>query len=229
LLRESDPRNPVSFYGRSKADCELAAVEFSDRFPVSIVRPPIVLGGGDRHGLQMFDLIDRWGWHVVPGFADRLFSLIHVDDLANVLINVGDRGRRLSRESASQGIYFGSGDETLTYADLGRLIGKALGRTQTRIIRIARPLMWAFAAINEIKGRLISQAQFLNMDKYREAFAGSWACSNEKLKEEIGGAPFPPLLLRLRQTVDWYRQRGWLRALPQIELTQPSSHDVIHQ
>ncbi len=229
LLRESDPRNPVSFYGRSKADCELAALEYSDRLPISIVRPPIVLGGGDRHGLQIFDLIDRFGWHIVPGFTDRLFSLIHVDDLANVLIDVGDRGRRLSRESSSHGIYFASGDETVTYADLGRLIGRALGRSQTRIMRVGKPIMWAFAAINEVKGRLVSDAQFLNLDKFREAFAGSWACSNEKLKQEFGGVHFPPLSLRLKQTVDWYRQRGWLRALPQIELPQPSPRDVIHQ
>ena len=45
---ESDPRNPVSNYGRSKAACEIAAAAYGSRIPISIIRPPIVLGQRDR-------------------------------------------------------------------------------------------------------------------------------------------------------------------------------------
>ncbi|MEQ1906484.1 MAG: hypothetical protein ABL888_20035 [Pirellulaceae bacterium] len=50
----------------------------------------------------------------------------------------------------------------------------------------------------------------MNMDKFHEAFAGSWVCSNEKIKEETGFYLPVPLQDRLEQTVEWYRSQGWL-------------------
>jgi nucleoside-diphosphate-sugar epimerase len=169
-----------------------------------------VLGDGDPYGLDMFRLIDQWGWHFVPSFSMHNFSLIHVEDLANVLIGVADRGRRLSNTSESEGIYFASADETVSYSRLGRMIGDSLGRRRTRVLKVALPVLWMVAGANEIKARLSSTPQFLNFDKFREASGGSWTCSNEKLKNEVGFAPAMPLMDRLNQTSAWYRNQGWL-------------------
>jgi nucleoside-diphosphate-sugar epimerase len=209
--RESSPGKPVSFYGQSKAACETIARQFSDQVPISIVRPPIVLGPGDRHGFEMFKIIDDIGWHFVPSFSTYNFSAIHVDDLATALIDVADRGQCLGPQSESQGVYFAAADEILTYSELGRLIGRALGRRRTRVLRVAMPIFWSIAGANELIGRVSSQARFLNLDKCREANAGSWSCSNSKIKEELGFAPAAPLLERLKQTGNWYRQNGWLK------------------
>ncbi len=208
--QETDALKPVSNYGRSKAASELVAMKFSSSVPISIVRPPIVLGGGDRHGLNMFKPIDQFGWHLVPGFQDYNFSVIHVEDLVNALIEVAERGQRLTAESLSRGIYFCAADETVTYAGLGRLIGQAMGRERTRILRVALPCLWCLGAFNELFGRVSSRPQFLNLDKYREAKAGSWTCANQKIYHELGIQPAHSLLERLKQTVDGYRQRGWL-------------------
>lgn len=208
--QETDPRQPVSNYGRSKEASELVAMKFASRVPISIVRPPIVLGGGDRHGLDLFRPIDMIGWHFVPGFREFSFSTIHVEDLATALIGVAERGKRLTADSASQGIYFCAADETVTYAGLGKMIGQATGRKRTRILRVPMTLLWCLGAFNELLGRLISRPQFLNLDKYREAKAGSWTCNNQKIFREVGFAPERPLAERLQQTVDWYRQHGWL-------------------
>ena len=94
--QETDPRKPISNYGRSKAASELVAMKFASRVPISIVRPPIVLGGGDRHGLDLFRPIDMFGWHFVPGFREFNFSVVHVEDLATALIGVAERGQRLT-------------------------------------------------------------------------------------------------------------------------------------
>jgi len=211
LLTECRICNPLSEYGFSKADCELWVREYSSRLPVSIVRPPIVLGEGDRQGLKMFRTIDNWGCHFVPGFADDLFSVIHADDLADALIAVAERGRRLDIEHASRGIYFAAGDEAFTFAELGNLIGTALGRTHTRIVRVPKPLMWLVAGMNELRGRVTGSPCYLNLDKFHEAFAGSWACSNQKLTTEVGFRISATILQRLEQTVEWYRQQDWLK------------------
>ena len=211
---ETLPRNPISFYGRGKAAGELSAIEYSNRLPISIVRPPIVLGGGDCHGLILFKSIDRWGWHFVPGLSDQLYSVIHVDDLVAALIGVAERGKRLNEESPSQGIYFASVNETYTYAGLGKLIGQALGRKRTRILRVAKPCVWGIAAIHELKGRVGGKPQFLNFDKFHEAFGGSWTCLNKKIREEVGVVPEKSMLERMIQTAVWYRTHGWLSTKP---------------
>ena len=208
---ESGTGNPISHYGRSKSAGERMAKEFAKRIPISIVRPPIVLGGGDRHGFGMFHSIDTTGWHFVPGFGSNCFSTIHVDDLATALIDVEDRGQCLSPDWQSQGIYFAAADEILTYSDLGKLIGQALGRNRTRVLRVPMSIFWGFALTNDVIGRLSSKAKFLGLDKCREAKAGSWSCSNTKIKEEVGFVPAYPLLERLQQTANWYRQNGWLK------------------
>lgn len=159
----------------------------------------------------MFQLIDRWGWHIVPGFVHRLFSVIHVDDLATALMGVADRGERLVPDSASQGVYFASEDETFTYAGLGKLIGQALGRSRTRILRVGKPAMWFAAAANELVGRVSGSAQFVNLDKAKKAFAGSWTCSNKKIRDELGIIHTVTMQERMEQTVDWYQKKGWLK------------------
>ena len=58
---ETDPSAPVSHYGRSKRAGELAAAAMAHRIPVTVVRPPIVIGPGDRLGLPLFASVARFG------------------------------------------------------------------------------------------------------------------------------------------------------------------------
>ena len=82
---EADPPQPVSNYGRSKLDAERLAAGFADRVPITIVRPPIVLGEGDMMGLKMFTSVARWGIHLHPTLKRTEYSVIHVADLADLL------------------------------------------------------------------------------------------------------------------------------------------------
>ena len=212
--------NPVSYYGRSKAESEALATSFSGKVPISIIRPPIVFGPGDHAGFELFRLIDKFGCHFVPGFSERFFSVLHVEDLTDAMMSVADKGKRLLDGETGQGIYFVAADEKITYSTFGKLIGNALGRSRTRIIPVARPALWTAAAINEIKARMTSKPETLNLDKYREAFAGSWLCSNSKIKDELDFAPAFGLADRLRQTVDWYRRNDWLKNRPVVASPQ---------
>jgi len=216
LRIESDRPAPVSHYGRSKWAAELAAREFAHAVPITIIRPPIVLGPADREGLPMFTSVARTGLHFVPGRVPHRFSVVHVDDLTQALILAAERGLRLEpgvpalRRDDSRGIYHIAGDEHPTYADLGRLIGKAVGRSRVRIVRIPMRAIWAAALVVELGMRIRKKSQYLNLDKAREIAAGSWTCSPEKAGRELGFRPAAPMTERLRQTADWYRAAGWL-------------------
>ncbi len=210
---EQDEPAPVSRYGQSKHAGELAAAAYARHMPITVVRPPIVLGQGDRAGLELFRTIARWNLHLVPGRTDASYSVIHAADLAAALIAATASGRRLdpeTPENAHAGIYFAAADELVTYSELGRMAGRSLGRTQVRIWRSPGAGVWTIAAINELVAQVRRKPHILGWDKAREATAGGWACSDEALRRDTGFVPERPLQDRLDETVRWYREQGWL-------------------
>ena len=208
---EGDPPQPVSQYGSSKLDGERAIAEFAKQLPISIVRPPIVIGPGDQDGFEMYKSIARIGVHVVPSLRDHQFSLIHVLDLCDALVNVLEHGQRLDREGTlDKGVYFAADDTTPTYAELGSMIGRSLGRESVRLIRCPAGIIWPVAAFNQLWAKLRQRPHILNLDKIREAAAGSWTCSADRLKRETGFQISTPLQNRLDQTARWYIENGWL-------------------
>ena len=212
---ESDPTEPVSAYGRSKRAGELDAESFADRAPITIIRPPIVLGERDRLGLPMFRSINRFGIHVVPGRGRHRFSLIHAADLAELMILAAQRGKRLAplggnRSQAGQGYYFAACEEDVAYDDLGHLIGRVLGRRRVLPLHVSKPTVWVVAAVVEAASQIMRRPLYLHIDKAREITAGSWICSPQRAVDDLGFSVKAPLVERLRQIADWYRSEGWL-------------------
>lgn len=215
LLVERDLPNPVSNYGHSKLAGEYAATLYANQFPLTIIRPPIVLGEGDRNGLTMFESIARWNLHLVPGLSDEYFSVIHGKDLAEALILAALNGRRVSKDYSSEGIYFATADEVLTYAELGRIIGSSIGREHVHIVHNPRAVVWCIAAISELSSQIRRHPHIFGLDKAREATAGSWACDGSALRRDVGFAPACSLEDRIAQTAHWYIQEGWLKPVSQ--------------
>ena len=215
LHQETVAPSPVSLYGRSKRAGEEAAERYAGQVPITIVRPPIVFGENDKAGFEMFKMVAKAGFHPVPGYIPKNYSIIHADDLVEALILAADRGERLPNGKAEspgdgKGYYFAACDEHPTYYQLGRLIGTALGRRRTLTIPFARPVIRCVGAFGELTGRLRGQPVVMNWDKAREATAGSWTCSAEKAKQGLGFSVPCSLGERLSQTVLWYREAGWL-------------------
>lgn len=212
---ESDPPRQISHYGRSKRAAELAAEEFADRVPVTVVRPPIVLGEADRLGLPMFAMVWRLGLFFVNGLGRNRYSIIHATDLANLLIRAAEHGERLPAapsegDALSQGYYFAGCGEDPTYAELGRRIGCALGRRRVLIFPTPPRGLWVVAALMELKSRIRRLPEYLTFDRVREIRAGSWTCSPRKAVDGLGFSVAAPLTERLKQTAQWYREHGWL-------------------
>ncbi len=208
--REQDPDAPVSNYGRSKLAGERAARASCTRVPLTIVRAPIVFGEWDRDVFKLFRLVS-FGVHLIPVRTRQRYSLLHAADLANLLTQAAARGERAVPGSAASGLYYTGYDEHLTYHELGAALATALGRRRAIDLRIPRLLTWTVAAGFELMARLTGRPpDIINFDKAREGFAGSWSCSPAKAEQQLGFRPTQPLPIRLRQTVEWYRSRGWL-------------------
>ncbi|MGA6994153.1 MAG: NAD(P)-dependent oxidoreductase [Candidatus Deferrimicrobiaceae bacterium] len=208
---EGDSPTPVSVYGRSKLAGEQAAAMHAGEMEITIVRPPIVFGPGDRGVLEMFRPIARSGLHVVPGRGERRVSLIHVADLVALLLLAAEKGERLHPDGApGQGVYFAAAEHDPTYAELGQAMARALGKKRATVVHMPGPLVRLVGLCGDSLGRVRQRAGWVNSDKMAEALAGSWMCSSAKARVQLGWSPAATLAERLRETAQWYRQAGWL-------------------
>ena len=202
---------PVSLYGASKRAGELAVAEFADQVPITTVRPPIVFGQRDRGCLAMVRPIRRTCIHVIPGLRRKLFSLIHAAELVQVLWRAAASGERLrpNTDDFSHGYYFAECERRVSYGELGAIIARSLGRI---CVPLPLPigLVYCVGAAAQLATSPFGFVPPLNLDKAREAAAGSWICDADKAITQLGYQVQQPLAARMQETVDWYRQQGWL-------------------
>ena len=206
---ESDVPAPVSDYGRSKLAGERVAMRYADALPITVVRPCIVFGAGDRGIYEVFKPIDRSGLHVVSGSGDHHVSLIAVADLVECLILAAEQGERLVPGVSGQGVYFAAAEE-VSYVEFGKAIARALGKPQPRILRPSHWSMRTIGRFGDLVARIRRRPSWVSSDKIREFLAGSWTCSSVKARQQLGWLPAASLDDRLRETAQWYRDAHWL-------------------
>jgi len=207
---ERDAFAPVSAYGASKLVGEQALRARSDRLPVTSLQPGAVFGPADPKILTLYQMIDVARLHLPIGWRPVPLSLIHVADLADLVIAAADRGERMTADDDASGVYHACDDrEHPTYSDLGRRIARAIGRN-VLVVPFPAPLAWPVVAFIEAFWNVLGQPSFVGLDKFREATAPSWAASAAKARADLGFAPSAPLDERLRQTGDWFRANGLL-------------------
>jgi nucleoside-diphosphate-sugar epimerase len=215
LRAESDSPAPVSNYGRSKRAGEIAVEELARQLPATVVRPGIVFGQRNSETFPIFATIRRFRCHPIAGCRSPRLSLIHVEDLVEILLRSADRGARIDPSEIEsgrlgRGYYFACAPEFPTYAELGRMIAKPLGRPWMLPIPAPYPLPWLIAGGNQLMSQLRRRPDSFNLDKIREARVASWACSPEAARRDLGFAPPRSLAERLSETVQWYFEHGWL-------------------
>jgi nucleoside-diphosphate-sugar epimerase len=98
---EERPPRPVSHYGASKLAAEICARLMADKVPITVVRPPMVLGAGDLVTVVLFRSLKHSSVHLMPGFRRRQYSLVFVEDVARGIITAAERGERLRGLSAT--------------------------------------------------------------------------------------------------------------------------------
>ena len=130
----------LSLYGASKARAE-ELVE-SSGLDWAIVRPPAVYGPGDRETLELFKMARR-GFVLLP--PNGRVSLIHVDDLARLLLALIPRGtqKRLTVEP-DDGTPGG-----WSHKDFARALGQAVGRRNLSL-STPRPLIRLGARLDRL-------------------------------------------------------------------------------
>jgi nucleoside-diphosphate-sugar epimerase len=199
--REEEPLRPAEWYGESKAEAERVAFLYRDRLPITVARPPRIMGAGDKENLLFFKLARR-GWAL--GFGGvRPLSWIDVDDCAQGLLLLADRPEAVGEA------YFLASDERTTAQGLMVAAGQALG-VETRRIDVPAPFLSGAAAIADLVTRLTGRKLPLNRKLAKQLLAPGWVCDTGKARGQLGFTAATPLAESVARAARWYLDRGWL-------------------
>lgn len=203
IRTEADPPAPVTPYGRSKLDGEIALREVADahtRFRYVILRPPAVYGPRDDALVAIFRLI-RHGILPMPrGVAPRL-SLIYVEDLVEAALKAVDAGAR--------GTYYVSDGDEYSWSEVAELAAQLMA-VQVRTIRVSRFAANLAASVAEAWGAVARTPAVFSRSKVEDLWQAHWVCLPEKARREWGFDPRFSLARGLEETLNWYRLNQWL-------------------
>ena len=202
LLSSLAAREPqLSAYAESKRMAEQVVAGRTGAWLA--VRAPAVYGPGDRETLAYFKAAAR-GLAPRPGGEGARLSLIHVEDLAEVLVRVVEAPPPASVYEIDDGREGG-----YSYGDMAAAAREALGRS-VRSVSFPRAAMEAVGWANGLRHALGGAPQILTRAKVRELFHPDWAVHDRRLAATIDFRPRYDLKAGFRDTILWYRQNKWL-------------------
>lgn len=218
LKRETDVPNPVSPYGRSKLAGERELLRFADATPTTILRPPYVFGPGDAASTPLFKMAKNQGVFLIPGWLDRFYSFVEVDDLATLLIAAAERGERAEPTSldpidggatcSGRGIYFPTSVRPVRFSEYGAAVERAYGRKKIKTPKVPPMGVLGAGVYGEIVKIVAKKTPALDWNKAVEALSGPWICSGEKAARDLGVRFETPLAEQFAAAADWYRREG---------------------
>ncbi|MBC8145839.1 MAG: NAD-dependent epimerase/dehydratase family protein [bacterium] len=200
---ETEPLRPITTYGESKAAAEREVTERMSTMPATIVRPPAVYGPRDVGVYQFFQVVKR-GIAPLIGFDRKLVSLVHAHDLVRGFVMAGESDVAIGET------YFISSERFYDWREVGEVTARVMGRSRPIYLNLPHPLVFGVAAVNQYLGRFMKKAPILDYEKGRDVTQGFWTCSVEKAMRDLGYRESLTLEQGVRNTVEWYREHGWL-------------------
>lgn len=200
-LTEDALYNPISMYGRSKAEAEKIIKEKCKK-NYTILRPVSVYGPGEKDFLQYFQMI-KFHFAVQIGKEPNRFNLIYADDLLDMIIACFDNPKAVNET------FFLSNNEPIELTEFIEGIEKALN-TFTLPVRIPKMLLTPAAMLTETWGKMTDSHPTFNREKAKEMGHKNWSVSNAKMRNMLGIEAKTDLWEGLFKTINWYKEKGWL-------------------
>jgi nucleoside-diphosphate-sugar epimerase len=200
--RESDPMEPTEWYGESKAEAERLTLSYASRLPVSVARPPRIVGPGDRENLFFFKMVKK-GFVLSIWGEPRTLSWIDVEDCARGLIAMADN------DAANGQAFFLASSERTSLAGLQLEVAKVLG-SSPRVVALPPPFLSGAAAIADVVSNATGKHLPLNRKLAKQLLAPGWTCTVEKARDLLGFTANVSLHSSIEASTRWYEKNGLL-------------------
>ncbi len=197
---ECFPHHP---YGRSKlrAEKEVLRMVREESLPAVIIRFSMVYGPGDRRDMLKLVRMAKKGLFPKVGNRPKLTPLIHVDDAIDGLLLAAEKG--MPGE-----IYLITNRQSEPFDAIRKIIQDALGSRKPTLY-VPEWAALAAAAFIEKTFSFIGKSPPVSRKNIESTLADR-VFSIEKAKKELGFNPKIDPCAGIKETVIWYREKGWI-------------------
>lgn len=193
---------PNTLYGVSKLNGEQALKVIPD-FPYMIFRPTGVYGPHEKDYFLMIKSIKQ-GFDFSVGFKKQLLTFIYVKDLACAMLDAIESPETLRKT------YLIAEKRGYTQKEFRKIVADSLGKKF--VLPICTPLWLTkiVCTIAEIIGSIRMKPSTLNSDKFKIIKQRNWLCDVSDAERDFNFTPKYDLETGIKESVEWYKQAGWL-------------------
>ena len=179
----------LSPYAWSKREGERLFEKDAGSLNWIILRPPAVYGPKDEALLPLF----KWGKKGIAiqiGAQEGRFSLIHVDDLTDVVL------RSLEKSSIRSTIL--EVDDGFPNGYSWKTVFPIINPHMKIQLAVPQKILWLVGKSNELLSRIFGYTPLLTTGKVAELFHTNWVCKSLDARQQLGWSPKIPLEEGLR-------------------------------
>ena len=200
---ETAPYNPGDIYQETKVEAEKLLFQMYEErgLPAVILRPVGIYGPGDRRFLKLFRGVARRHFPMI-GRGDVFYHLTHVEDVASGF------ARAAELPAARGNAFILAGARYTTIQELIDLIAREAGARPPWLRLPAAPMVAAAAACEAVCRPLGIEPPLYR--RRLDFFLKHRAFKIDKAREVLGWEPRIDLEDGIRETLAYYRGRGWL-------------------
>jgi nucleoside-diphosphate-sugar epimerase len=196
-VKPSDPARPVSSYGISKREGEVAVERSGLSF--TILRPSAIYGPRETAIRDLFVAASRGFAPVLAGGRARV-QLVFVLDVAAAVgaaLRRGGRGETL----------FAAHPEVLDYRQIAERLA-SLRTPPARLVPVPAAAVRAAGWLAGMASRLGAAPPVFSSEKAEEMLQDAWLCDVSETQAALGEPLRTGFAAGARQTWDWYRREG---------------------
>ena len=200
-ISEADTPMPNTAYGLSKLKAEIY-LQSIPGFPYVIYRPTGVYGPREKDYFLMAKSI-RQHLDFSVGFRRQDLTFVYVKDIVQAVFQGIEK--KVCRRA-----YFLADGKVYQSRAFSDLIRKELGNPF--VIRFRCPLfvLKVVSLLAEFWAKQRKTTSTLNSDKYKIMKQRNWQCDLTPAIEELDFSPEYDLKRGVKETIAWYKEKGWL-------------------
>lgn len=200
---EEDTDTPITWYGESKLALEKAIRSEHLGLPITILRPPMILGARDTATLPLFRMA-RNLFRIKPGLQTKSYSFIAVDDLVEGVFSA----LRPDFIPPLESCYIASSHPITDW----ELIGAAAAPLRTKGITLPVPqaAVRVISALVDAVPSLRASTPSLTRDRAREIWPNRWVVDTSRFSRLSGWQARRGLAETLQAAHDHYVLEGSL-------------------
>ncbi|NHV98141.1 MAG: NAD-dependent epimerase/dehydratase family protein [Thaumarchaeota archaeon] len=205
---EDSPPNPSYEYGRSKLEAEKVVRSYCGSIEYSIIRPSGIYGPRNVNDVSYW-FITAFAKNALPtriivGDGKNLIQFAHVKDVVQGFLLVLEKP-----EASKNQTYFISEDRAYTYLEVYKILAALCNREPPKIHVppvVAKTLVMPVELFNRLRGKVDFTWRISIVDD----LTSNRAYSVSKAMRDLGFRPKYDLKTGLKETIEWYRENGYI-------------------